>query len=188
MMQVVVAMVLHEGLVRHNIKAFNGLIDESIPQILTDLFHINNVIKDDWDQTELDHMRKSIKIEIQFYDVNVGSPTYATYPVHKIVPLYPNEARLSGRTYTAPLSLAMEVMLTAYYTDGRKEKRRVNIPAFQVAHIPIMVGSKRCLTWNLTREACKALHKDFSEAGGYFLAKHGEWAIEWLQRARAMKP
>ena len=175
------AVVPHEGLVGHNIKAFNGLIDEGIPQILTDLFHINNVIKDNWDQTELDHMRKSIKINTQFYNVNVGSPTYTTYPVDKIVPLYPNEARLSGRTNTVPLSLVMEVMFTAYYTDGREEKRRV-------AHIPIMVGSKRCLTWNLTHEVCKALHKDSSEAGGYFLAKRGEWAIEWLQRARPMKP
>ena len=74
--------------------------------------------KDDRDQTELDRMHKSIKIEIQFYDVNVGSPTYATYPVGKIVHLYPNVAWLLGCTYTAPLSLAMEVMLTAYYTDG----------------------------------------------------------------------
>ena len=58
------------------------------------------------------------------------------------------------------LSLAMEVMLTAYYTDGREEERGVNIPAFQVAHIPIMVGSKCCHTWKLTREACKALQED----------------------------
>ena len=102
--QVVVAVVPHEGLVGHNIKAFNDLIDEGIPQILTDLF-----------QTELDHMRKSIKINIQFYNVNVGSPTYTTYPVDKIMPLYPNEARLSGRTNTMPLSLVMEVMFTCRY-------------------------------------------------------------------------
>ena len=47
-----------------------------------------------------------------------GANIYFTYPVAKIMPLYPNEAQLSGCTYTAPLSLAMEVMLTAYYTDG----------------------------------------------------------------------
>ena len=131
-------------------------------------------------------MHKSIKIEIQFYNVNLGSPTYATYPVAKIMPLYPNEAQLSGCTYTAPLSLAMEVMLTAYYTDGLEEERRVNILAFQVAHIPIMVGSKCCHTWNLTREACKAL-QDSSEAGGYFLAKGGEQAIEWFQKEIPIK-
>ena len=131
-------------------------------------------------------MRKSIKIEIQFYNVNVGSPTYTTYPVGKIMPLYPNKAQLSGCTYTAPLSLAMEVMLKAYYTDGREEERGVNIPAFQVAHIPIMVGSKCCHTWKLTHEACKALQED-SVKQVNILPKSGEWVIEWLQKEIPIK-
>ena len=95
------------------------------------------------------------------------------------MPLYPNEAQLSRCTYTAPLSLAMEVMLKAYYTDGREEERGVNIPAFQVAHIPIMVASKCCHTWKLTREACKALQEDSP--------KSGEWVIEWLQKEIPIK-
>ena len=185
------------GLVGHNIKAFNGLIDEGIPQILTDLFHINNVIKDDRDQTELDRMHKSIKIEIQFYDVNVGSPTYATYPVGKIVHLYPNVAWLLGCTYTAPLSLAMEVMLTAYYTDGWEEERQVNIPAFQVLpHLEFNMWGLQSLTsrfqwsrwvfrgqrWWMGDSMAPERHTHKR------LCTHtGQWARPLIQRARAMK-
>jgi len=181
MMQLVVAAVNHEGLVGHNINAFNGLVDEGIPRILTELFHVTNVVKDHRDQTEMDRQRESVKIDIRFYDVKVGRPVYATYPIGKIMPLYPNESRLSGRTYAAPLSLAMEVTLTASYADGREETKRAEIPPFQVAHIPMMVGSNRCHTWNLTREARKALEEDPNESGGYFLAKGGEWVVDWLE-------
>lgn len=181
MMQFIVAAVENEGLVGHNITAFNSLIEEGIPQILEELFHVTNVVKDHREQTEMDRQRDSIKIDIRFHNVQVGRPTYATYPIGKIMPLYPNEARLTGRTYAAPLSLAMEVTLTAYYTDGREEVKRAEIPSFQVAHLPIMVGSNRCHTWNLTREARKNLEEDPNESGGYFLAKAGEWVVDWLE-------
>ena len=181
MMQFIVAAVNNEGLVGHNTNAFNSLIDEGIPQILTELFHVTNVMKDHREQTAIDRQRESVKIDIRFYDVKVGRPIYATYPIGKTIPLYPNESRRSGRTYAAPLSLAMEVTLTAYYTDGREEIKRAEIPPFQVANFPTMVGSNRCHTWNLTREARKALEEDPNESGGYFLAKGGEWVVDWLE-------
>jgi len=181
MLGFVVAAVEGEGLVGHNIRAFNSLIDDGIPQILTELFKVENTVMDYRDQTEMDRLRDSIKIEFSFSDVQVGRPVYPTYPVGRIKPLCPNESRLSGRTYAAPLKLAAEVALTAYYSDGREETKRVEIPPFQVAPIPIMVGSNRCHTWNLTREARKELQEDPNESGGYFLAKGWEWVVDWLE-------
>jgi DNA-directed RNA polymerase beta subunit len=181
MMQFIVAAVDNEGLVGHNIKAFNDLINEGIPQILTELFDVTNIVKDLREQTEQDRQRESVKINFRFTDVKVGRPVYATYPIGKIMPLFPNESRLSGRTYAAPLSLAAEVVLTAYYVDGREETKRAEIPPFMVAAIPMMVGSDRCHTWNLTREARKALEEDPNESGGYFLAKGSEWVVDWLE-------
>lgn len=181
MMAFISAAVDNEGLVGHNIKAFNDLMNEGIPQILTELFHVVNVVKDFREQTETDRLRDSIRIEFSFSDVKIGRPVYATYPIGKIKPLYPNESRLNGRTYAAPLSLAAEVILTAYYSDGREETKRAEIPPFQVAPIPVMVGSDRCHTWNLTREARKGLEEDPNESGGYFLAKGGEWVVDWLE-------
>jgi DNA-directed RNA polymerase beta subunit len=181
MMQFIVAAVDNEGLVGHNIKAFNDLINEGIPQILTELFDVTNVVKDLREQTVEDRQRESVKINFRFMDVRVGRPVYATYPIGKIMPLFPNECRLSGRTYAAPLSLAAEVTLTAYYADGREETKRAEIPPFMVAPIPAMVGGDRCHTSNLTREARKGLEEDPNESGGYFLAKGGEWVVDWLE-------
>ncbi len=181
MMELVAAAVEHEGLVGHNIGSFNGLLGEGIPQILKEMFHVVVVMKDHRDQTEVDRSRESLKIEVQFHSVDVGRPTYATYPVGRIMPLYPNEARLTSRTYAAALSLAMEVTITAYYTDGREDTKRVEVPPFPVAQIPIMVGCDRCHTWNLTREARKALEEDPTEGGGYFVAKGQEFTVDWLE-------
>lgn len=181
MMQVIVAAVNNEGLVGHNIKAFNELLDEGIPQILTELFDVTNVVKDQRDQTDMDRVRESIKINFQFHDVEIGRPTYALWPHGQIVPLVPNESRKTGRTYAAPLSLAATVTLTAYYADGREETKRAEVPQFQVAPIPIMVGCGKCHTWNLTRESRKGIEEDPNETGGYFLAKGGEWVVDWLE-------
>lgn len=181
MMAFAAAAVNTEGLVGHNIRAFNSLLNDGIPQILTDLFKVENHVMDLRDQTEQDRLRDSIKIEFNFSDVEVGRPVYATYPVGNIKPLFPNEARLSGRTYAAPLRLAAEVVLTAFYRDGRRETKQAEIPPFQVAPIPIMVGCDRCHTWNLTRQGRKGLQEDPNESGGYFLAKMGEWVVDWLE-------
>jgi DNA-directed RNA polymerase II subunit RPB2 len=184
MMQVIRAAVNSEGLVGHNINTFNNLIDEGIPHILTELFHVTHVTKDHRDQTPMDKLRDSVKIEFRFKQPKFGLPVYATYPIGKTVPLYPNQSRITGRTYAAPLSLSMEVILTAYYTDKREETKRAEIPPFQVGLFPIMVGSNRCHTWNMTREGRKALQEDPNESGGYFLAKGGEWVVDWLENIR----
>ncbi|GFR88367.1 DNA-directed RNA polymerase subunit beta [Elysia marginata] len=181
MMQFIVAAVDSEGLVGHNIKDFNDLINEGIPQILTELFDVTNVVKDLREQTEMDRLRESVKINFRFTDVKVGRPVYAAYPIGKTMALYPNESRLNGRTYAAPLSLAAEVVMTAHYADAREETKRAEIPPFMIAAIPMMVGADRCHTWNLTREARKNLEEDPNESGGYFLAKGSEWVVEWLE-------
>lgn len=176
-----VAAVDGEGLVGHNVRAFNLLVDEGLPQILTDLFQVENTVVDHRDQTPQDRERHSIKIAFGFHSVEMGYPEYSTFPVGLIKSLYPNEARLSQRTYAAPLKMGAEVTLTAYYNNGTEEEKRVDVPPFQVAPIPVMVGCNRCHTWNLTREARKELQEDPNESGGYFLAKGGEWVVDWLE-------
>ncbi len=129
----------------------------------------------------MDKKRESIKIKIKFYDVKIGKPMYRSYQCGKIMPLYPNHARLSSTTYSAPLSLAMDIKLTAYYSNGQESIKNITIPSFQVTKLPIMIGSTHCHTWNITREVKKALCEDPTEEGGYFIAKGGEWSIEWLE-------
>lgn len=164
-----------------NTKAINELYSEGIPHILTELFRVDFQMRDVRDQTAQDRARTSIEISVRFSDVHIGRPTIADYVTGKISPLYPNVARLSGRTYAAPLSLAVEVTLKAHYASGETASKVAKVPAFPVARIPVMVGSNRCHTWNLPREARKGLEEDPTENGGYFIAKGGEWVVEWLE-------
>jgi DNA-directed RNA polymerase beta subunit len=167
-----------------NITTYNELLDQGIPFILTNLFNVTYRIKDVRDKTPMDRKRESVEIKLRFSDVKIGRPTYSDFPFGKIQPLYPNMARLSGRTYAAELSLAAEVTLTAHYTGGETSTLTAKVPPFPLAKIPIMVGCNRCHTWNLPREARKYLKEDPNENGGYFLAKGGEWVVQWLENVR----
>lgn len=172
------------GLVAHNVDAYNAFIETGVPHILQELFDVKRVVKNARDQTEEDRRLDSVEIGLRFTDVEVGRPTYATYPIGKIMPLLPNEARLSGRSYAAPLTLGAEVTMTAFYADGHSETKRAEIPPFQVARIPMMVGSSRCHTWQLTREGRKAIEEDPNEMGGYFVLKGQEWVVDWLENIK----
>ena len=170
-----------EGLVGHNIRSYNHLADDGFSQILTDLFQVENTVVDLRDSTPEDRDRHAIKIAFSFHDVEMGTPTYSVFPLGKTKSLYPNEARINRRTYAAQLFMGAELVLTAYYKNRVEEVKRVTIPRFAAAPIPVMVGSNRCHTWNLTREARKGLQEDPNESGGYFLAKGGEWVVDWLE-------
>jgi DNA-directed RNA polymerase beta subunit len=177
----IIAAVQTEGLVGHNISAFNDLTNVGIPYILQNLFRVDYTVKNIRDQTAEDRSLDSVRVQFSFGDVQVGPPVYATYPIGVFKPLYPNEARLSDRAYSSPLSMSAEVTLTAHYKDGREEVKHAELPPFQVAPIPIMVGSSCCHTWNLTRDAKKGLEEDPNESGGYFIAKGGEWVVDSLE-------
>ncbi len=180
MLKFLAAVVDAQGLVAHNINAFNSFLSpEGMTKIIEQLFHIVQDVADERDQTEQDKLRTHIRIEIQFKDVRVTEPTYATYGLGQTMPLMPNMARLSGRTYSAQLSLGADLRLTAYYKGGHTSQLDVAIPVFQVSPIPIMVGSKPCHTSRMTREARKGIEEDPTDPGGYFIVKGGEWAVDW---------
>jgi DNA-directed RNA polymerase beta subunit len=176
------------GMVNFNIESFNELVDEGIGQIITRLFEIDKVVKNQRDQTEQDKQRESFRIQYRFTDVKVGRPQYGAYPSGEIADLHPNRARLSGLPYSAPLVLGAEVTVTARYQGGREEVRRAEVPPFQVSTLPVMKGCNRCHTWGLTRAACKALEEDPSEPGGYFIAKGQEWMVSLLENIRFNTP
>jgi len=181
------SVVAENGLVGHNLSSFNQLMSEGVTHILTQLFKLDMTMKDHRDQTPIDRDRKSIRIQFHFTDANVGLPSYTSHPMGNIVDLIPNKARISGLTYSAPLTLAAEVKLTATYEDGRTKELNAEIPLFQVSNIPVMVRSNRCHTHHCTREALKALEEDPNEPGGYFIAKGGEYVVELLENIRFNK-
>ncbi len=181
MMSLIVGTVKEEGLVGHNIRAFNSLVTEGIPHIVANLFRVDRTDRNPRDQTAEDRERESFHLDISFSDVSIGRPECVTRQLGRVKPLTPNEARLTGRTYAAPLTMSIKATITAERKDGTQEVREAEVNSIDVANIPIMVGSNRCHTWGLTREAKKGMCENPDGPGGYFIAKGGEWAVDLLE-------
>jgi len=178
------ATVAHQGLDGGNVDSFDQLISQGIPEIITQMFKIDTVVVDNRDQTPMDRLRTSNRIQFQFTEVELGRPTYAVYPTGQTQDLYPQRSRLTGRTYAAPLTMAAEVTLTATYKDGREEVKRAEIPTFKPADVPIMLGCAKCHTRDSSRPSLKELLEDPNEPGGYFVAKSQEWVVDLLENIR----
>jgi DNA-directed RNA polymerase beta subunit len=165
-----------------NLDSFNKLVEQGIPKIVTEFFRVDITsrnLRTTGDNANIDHFN----IVVKFLEAEVLRPVQAAFPSCQSMHMYPNQARNTGASYTAPLMMSAHVEITAHYNDGHTATQSERIPRFEVSQFPIMVGSNRCHTYNLTREARKQLQEDPLEQGGYFITK-GEWAVELLENIR----
>jgi hypothetical protein len=184
MMTLISAAVDDAGLVGHSINSFNRLMDTGLKHIVTQLFKIDRMIKNERTQTDRDRQHTQTRLQIEFSDVEVGKPTYNTYPIGQSADLYPNHARLCGLSYAGPVTLAATVTLTAHYLDGHEETKTAEVPSFQATRFPILVKSNRCHTANCSKAALKRLKEDPNDPGAYFISKSIEWTVDLLENIR----
>lgn len=175
-------------LIGNNLDSFNQLLNVGIPKIVTQMFRVDSTCKnlrEVGENAAIDHYG----IIIDFHGASVGRPVRATFPSGQTSDLYPAQARNIGASYSGPLVMSARVQIVAHYKEpkGRTETKSAEIPQFEVSQFPIMVGSERCHTHNMTRGARKQLQEDPRELGGYFIAK-GEWSVEWLENIRFNSP
>jgi DNA-directed RNA polymerase beta subunit len=184
MLAFTVAAIEYQGLVDNNKESYNELLDSGIERITTEMFRIDRLYKNERDNTEADREIKTINLHVQFEDVKVGYPQYATYYTGDTVPLFPERSRLAGQPYSGPLSMGEDISLVATKASGETITVRVKIPVMQIAQVPIMLGSNCCHTHNATRETLKQMHEDPNDKGGYFIAKQLEYAVGLLENTR----
>ncbi len=180
MMSLVEATIKENGLVGHNINGFNDLIEHGINKIMTQLFDIDRRIKNERLQEEEKNI-KAFQIKFQFRNVEVAKPNYMIYTNGAPADLYPSTSRLNGCPYSGNVTLKASVILVAHYENGNIEEKRAEIPQFQIGGFPIMIGSNKCHTHFCTKEAMKEMGEDPTDAGGYFIAKRGEYVIDLLE-------
>ncbi len=101
--------------------------------------------------------------EIKLGKVEVGRPQIveADGSISKIMPY---EARLRNLTYSAPIYLEITV----------KKDGQVDSEVVEIGKIPVMVRSKVCNTYGLTREQLIENYEDPIDHGGYFIIKGNE--------------
>jgi|BEDMetMinimDraft_1075159.scaffolds.fasta_scaffold00681_3 DNA-directed RNA polymerase subunit B len=145
------------GLVRLHLDSYNEFIKKGLQQIIDEVKRI-----------EVKVAGVSIPgFYIELGKVEVGEPRIKEAKGFNIK-VTPNECRLRGLTYSAPIYLEMEL-----YKDGNpigKEK-------IEIGDIPVMVKSEKCSLSKLNREELVQAGEDPDDPGGYFIINGTERVI-----------
>ncbi|GBE20602.1 DNA-directed RNA polymerase subunit beta [archaeon BMS3Abin17] len=135
------------SLVESNIISFNNFIEKRVQEIVDEISEtINN---EDFEITlGKIEVKKPLVIEAD------GSSSFIT----------PSEARLRNLTYSAPVTLELTV----------KKDNQVDSEIVEIGRIPIMVKSKACNTYGMSKEELIGNYMDPIDPGGYFIIKGNE--------------
>ena len=136
------------SLVESNILSFNNFIDERMQQIVNELN---------------DALPKEEDIDIKLGKVRVGKPNVIEAD-GSVSLITPTEARLRNLTYSAPIFLEITI----------KQEEQMESQDVEIGRIPIMVKSKICNTYGLSKEELEENYLDLRDYGGYFIINGNE--------------
>ncbi|MEM4719294.1 MAG: DNA-directed RNA polymerase subunit B'' [Candidatus Pacearchaeota archaeon] len=138
------------SIVESNLASFNDFIENKLQKIAEEL---NEKVSDE-------------EIEIKIEKINVEKPciTEADGSIKKITPY---EARLRELTYSSPIEADITVKFS-----GQTETTKVSL-----GRIPVLVKSKVCNLYGLTKEELISKYEDPNDKGGYFIINGHEKVI-----------
>ena len=110
------------------------------------------------------------EVNLKIEDVWLGEPVHIEVD-GSVTKLTPNLARLRGLTYAAPLHLKVSTLI-----GTQKDEFEV-----QIAKMPIMLKSDKCLLNGKTRDELIEVGEDPDEPGGYFLINGTEKVIVLME-------
>ena len=135
------------SLVESNVISFNNFIEKRMQEIVDEIAEtINNE-----------------DFEIKLGKISVGRPKIIEADGSSSL-VTPTEARLRNLTYAAPVYLELTV---------RKDDQ-VDSETVEIGKIPIMVKSKMCNTYGMSKDDLIKNYNDPLDPGGYFIIKGNE--------------
>jgi DNA-directed RNA polymerase subunit B len=135
------------SLVESNILSFNEFVDHRMQEIVN----------------EIAEGIENEEFEINLGKIEVGKPRIIESDGSSSS-VMPSEARLRNLTYSAPVTLELTV----------KKDDQVDSQVVEIGRIPIMVKSKVCNTYGLSKEKLIQNYMDPRDAGGYFIINGNE--------------
>jgi len=145
------------SIVKANLESFNNFIDNELQVIIDE----NKDIEPTIIPPNIDEFK------IRLDNVWVTKPEITEADGSKRV-IYPIEARLRKLSYSAPMFLEV-----SSHVNGVQRESFTT----QVANIPIMLKSKYCHLYGLSREELIKHNEDPEDLGGYFIINGTEKAI-----------
>jgi len=135
------------SLIESNILSFNNFIEERMQEIVNDL---NESLPNE-------------DIEIRLGRIRVEKPNVIEADGSVSI-LTPTEARLRNLTYSAPIFLEISI----------RQGQQTESHDVEIGRIPVMVKSKICNTYGMSKEELEANYIDPLDPGGYFIINGNE--------------
>lgn len=166
----------------HYINSFNNFMSSGINQIVTQLFQVEKTMQNERTKTEEDNRIGIISFNVKFNDIRSSKPITRSPITGRPDILMPNYARKHNLNYSSPLVVDATITAKAFPKDNSEPIIRTEeVKDFQIASMPIMIGSKFCHLSEMSREAKKMAEEDPNDPGGYFILKGGEWVIDMIE-------
>ncbi len=135
------------SLVESNIISFNNFIEKRMQEIVNEI--AETITNEDF--------------EITLGKIELGKPKVIEADGSSSL-ITPHEAKLRNLTYAAPITLELTV----------KKDDQVDSETVEIGKIPIMVRSKLCNTYGMSREQLIETYHDPLDPGGYFIIRGNE--------------
>ena len=110
--------------------------------------------------------------------LDVGAPIITLDTGTTVRRMFPNEARIRDITYSSTFraDILIRLTFTAPTSDGNYTKvvRELKFEKFNLFHIPILLRSKLCATYNAPKSLLMEMGECRNDAGGYFIIDGAE--------------
>jgi len=146
-----------DKLVKHHLDSFNEFLDKGLQRIVDE----EGIIETNIEGTYVKCGRISVKKPI----VREADGSQTT--------LYPNMARLRNIKYAAPLELEMQI----YQND----EPATGVDIAEIGQLPVMLLSKACNLYGLSKDEIVEMGEDPLDPGGYFIINGAERVIITLE-------
>lgn len=156
-----------QSMIAADIKSFNNFIDIELQKIIEE----NRVIE----PTIIPSNVEEYKIVLDKISITKPEMTEADGAKRYI---FPNEARLRKLSYSAPIFIE----ISSHINGVQRESFRT-----QIGSIPIMLKSKYCHLYGLSREELIDKGEDPDDPGGYFIVNGTEKALVKIEDLAANK-
>ena len=149
------------SLVESNIISFNNFIEERMQQIVNELNE--NLSKED--------------IEIKLGRIRIEKPNIIEADGSQKL-ITPAEARLRNLTYSAPIFLEITI----------KQGGQIESHDVEIGRIPIIIKSKVCNIYGMSKEELEKSYIDPLDPGGYFIINGNERVMVMTEDLAANQP
>ncbi|MEA3430008.1 MAG: DNA-directed RNA polymerase subunit B'' [Nanoarchaeota archaeon] len=150
-----------------DIESFNNLVEEELQKIIDENKEVEpTIIPQDIDEFKI----KLDKVWVQKPEITEADGSKR--------PIYPSEARLRKITYSAP----MFIEVSAHINGVQRESFTT-----QIGNLPIMLKSKYCHLYKLSRDDLIEKNEDPDDPGGYFIINGSEKVLINIEDLAANK-